>query len=395
MCLLFKIIFLCFTTIVTTNLNASGTKLKTNLASLVMSMEKLKTNLAAFSTKLADLKTSLDPQWTDEDQQVLQKIKDAKLITENIRSKKFIKIKPGQASNCLRILFIDTDTSSYVVKELPYYAPDHSPSYKTPYELEMALVSQVDGWNKILQDFATANNVKVPKLVRYYGGVPEITLSSEEKVSAIVMEKAPGESLMDIRDRFDQFSEQQAKEIAQAIGEQMGASTRAFFKHNKKILVLGDSEPQNLLYDYQEKQLYIIDLPNTYECDYNPADPFQGYLSGESRMVYSSIYRSFYDHIDPTELEELKEKKETSGMGAFYFYKIKYLAATTFYNAYYAQVKDLTPVKDCSGQEQSFVTSINKHLNRDDPRYPGVNTAIKRAFKDDPDNAQIISYLGI
>ncbi|MCB9493571.1 MAG: hypothetical protein H6679_04830 [Epsilonproteobacteria bacterium] len=312
----------------------------------------------------------------------------------------------GSASNSTHIIFITaTDNTNqsagYVVKIL---------RDRDGIDSEQKIITEgiVDKIDLVINKYKKKNtSKKLPIHVKYYetGTIAQGGDGSND-ISFVLMSAAKGKPLDVVANNITNYSEQQLDEMGRDIGEQMGNLTCAYFTEKNSILRYGDPESQNCLYEPSEKQLYRIDLANTWEVEYEEDTPrllgfsskLASYYSAEE-FIFKGVWFRFFERNVKTFTEQWDKGKgkhinpyydSGKNLETFKEYRLRYTFAQAFYEGYYEAVKGLKR-KDWDMHEDSFVVSVNKLKNREDENYPGIVPALKKEFKTDAQ--PIIDYL--
>ena len=281
----------------------------------------------------------------------------------------------GGGSKSSKIFFIQTKNgNSYVVKENQHFKGD--------FRAEEKLMDDLPAWRKVLDKYKKENSeTNFPIIIDYHAA-----FEIEENGAPLyytAMSKAKGENLGSLVEKmkFEEITEGEAVKIGSNIGTQMGQLSRAFFKENQSILILGDANPQNFLYDSKRQQLSLIDLGKTQEVLYGQNDnESREYINQESNM-FKEIWLHFFpfhaltenhcvlnkttkDIVKDEKEEYVREKKfrqeqfKDLGVEAFHSHRLRILASTAFYDNYKEQVNTLTPAGNWDKDEASFIKAV-------------------------------------
>ncbi|MES2253177.1 MAG: ankyrin repeat domain-containing protein kinase [Pseudomonadota bacterium] len=218
-------------------------------------------------------------------------------------------------------------------------------------------------WKKIISDYSRAHDgIKLPELTDYYAH-HSFTEDGVEK-NILLMQRAYGKTLTHIQREIGTLTEAEAIEMAQNIGQQMGALVRAFFTERRTFLEHGDANLANFMYSSRKKQFYWVDLGGTKEIPYTEqldASDNNLYFSRETEL-FNYIRGAFISDHPAGRIQWLKSQKDVSEQDRVnYINTLKkerngWLASKAFYDAYVAQVGDLEPYKALTA-ERPFVGS--------------------------------------
>ncbi len=207
-----------------------------------------------------------------------------------------------------------------------------------PYEQEMLASRKIAEWKALMRAHSVESVIKVPELVDYIA-IKKISENGHD-VGFMLMQRAYGKTLDQIKDSLDTLSADEAIEMGRNIGQQMGAMTRAFFLNNRSILIHGDNSGGNFTYSKSKKQFYWIDLGMLEETPYTADDKYgkNNYLQREWEQI-KDIWWSFF----PSKIKSEDISTDEKRADILYKHKVGILAGNAFEDAYREQVQDLPP----------------------------------------------------
>lgn len=290
--------------------------------------------------------------WTTEDDNVLNEFE--KFIEGNVVNKKstgaidpnhiesgpVMNFLPGTDPGCKadRLLFIDTDKKSYVIKCEGFSMETYG------------LKQDTKTWNDIFENYETTNGVRTLKIVNY---IKDLDLNGKKY---LLMEKAPGKSLANylwplmIKNPSPGFqeknyphdpksiTEEQVKDLGKKVGSQMGYFVKAYVEETGKLLYQTDSDLRNWFFD--GTQLTLIDV----ECEEVAADSEK--LSGELSMVrfFYGVLEKFTKDVWIQSLKKdipMETLLDEKGLEYLEGVRKLLLFVHSFFNEYNEIVKDL------------------------------------------------------
>lgn len=234
-----------------------------------------------------------------------------------------------QAIYCFETM-TPTGKKSYIVKQ---YSDEID-----PYEQEMLASRKIAEWKALMRAHSVESGIKAPELVDYIA-IKKISENGHD-VGFMLMQRAYGKTLDQIKDSLDTLSADEAIEMGRNIGQQMGAMTRAFFLNNRSILIHGDNSGGNFTYSKSKKQFYWIDLGMLEETPYTADDKYgkNNYLQREWEQI-KDIWWSFF----PSKIKSEDISTDEKRADILYKHKVGILAGNAFEDAYREQVQDLPP----------------------------------------------------
>lgn len=225
-----------------------------------------------------------------------------------------------------------------------------------PTEQEMLDNGSITKWKTLMHAYSEANRIKLPELVDYIA-TKQISENGKD-VGFLLMQRAYGKTLDQIKDSLDTLSADEAIEVGRNIGQQMGAMTRAFFLKNRSILIHGDFSGGNVTYSKNKKQFYWIDLGMVEEVPCTADDRYgkNNYLQREWEQIKDIWWAFFPSKIKLEDISTAEKRADILNK-----HKIGILAGNAFEDAYRRQVQDLEPhaSRECPHQ-YSFILKFDR-----------------------------------